>query len=158
MLTKDLFSIKRQADGTFSDDDLARILQDATDHVAGAYRARGITPSLRVIEMLGIEQARAWGVCTMNEFREFLGLKKFTKFSEWSSDKSVAAAAEQLYGHIDNLELYPGIQAEDTMKLGPGSGICCGYTMTRAILGDAVALVRGDRFYTTDYTRTSPLR
>ena len=25
--------------------------------------------------------------------------------------------------------------------------------MTRAILGDAVALVRGDRFYTTDYTR-----
>ena len=39
------------------------------------------------------------------------------------------------------------------MPLGPGSGICCGYTMTRAILGDAVALVRGDRFYTTDYTR-----
>lgn len=43
------------------------------------------------------------------------------------------------------------------MPLGPGSGICCGYTMTRAILGDAVALVRGDRFYTTDYTRMSLL-
>lgn len=41
------------------------------------------------------------------------------------------------------------------MPLGPGSGICCGYTTTRAILGDAVALVRGDRFYTTDYTRES---
>lgn len=63
------------------------------------------------------------------------------------------SAARQLYGHIDNLELYPGLQAEDCMPLGPGSGICCGYTMTRAILGDAVALVRGDRFYTTDYTR-----
>ena len=43
------------------------------------------------------------------------------------------------------------------MPLGPGSGICCGYTMTRAILGDAVALVRGDRFYTTDYTRASSI-
>ena len=63
-------------------------------------------------------------------------------------------AARQLYGHIDNLELYPGLQAEDCMPQGPGSGICCGYTMTRAILGDAIALVRGDRFYTTDYTRT----
>lgn len=39
------------------------------------------------------------------------------------------------------------------MKLGPGSGLCCGYTMTRAILSDAICLVRGDRFYTTDYTR-----
>ena len=61
-------------------------------------------------------------------------------------------AARQLYGHIDNLELYVGLQAEDCMPLGPGSGICCGYTMTRAILGDAVALVRGDRFYTTAFT------
>ena len=29
------------------------------------------------------------------------------------------------------------------MELGPASGLCCGYTMTRAILGDAIALVRG---------------
>jgi linoleate 10R-lipoxygenase len=28
--------------------------------------------------------------------------------------------------------------------------------MTRAILSDAITLVRGDRFYTTDYTRTLP--
>ena len=26
------------------------------------------------------------------------------------------------------------------------------YTLTRAILGDAIGLVRGDRFYTVDYT------
>lgn len=26
--------------------------------------------------------------------------------------------------------------------------------MTRAVLGDAIALVRGDRFYTTDFTRS----
>lgn len=130
----------------------------------------------RVVEIMSIEQDRQWGVCTMNEFRAFLGLKKFGDFEEWNSDPAIAVrpslllchsswrmwhhvdayeqnAARQLYGHIDNLELYPGIQAEDCMPLGPGSGICCGYTMTRAILGDAVALVRGDRFYTTDYTR-----
>lgn len=30
-----------------------------------------------------------------------------------------------------------------------GAGLCPGYTMSRAILSDAVALVRGDRFFTT---------
>ena len=34
----------------------------------------------------------------------------------------------------------------------PGSGLCAGFTTTRAILSDALALVRGDRFYTVDYT------
>ncbi|KDN34439.1 hypothetical protein RSAG8_12471, partial [Rhizoctonia solani AG-8 WAC10335] len=38
------------------------------------------------------------------------------------------------------------------MLLGAGSGLCAGYTMTRAILSDAIALVRGDRFFTTDFT------
>lgn len=91
----------------------------------------------------------------MNEFREFLGLKPFSSFKEWNSDDDIARTAELLYGHIDNLELYPGLQAEEIIPLGRGSGLCCGFTMTRAILGDAIALVRGDRFYTADYTRTS---
>ncbi|KAI0732597.1 heme peroxidase [Fomitopsis betulina] len=145
-------SLKRQDDGTFNDDDLANLLHDSTEKVAGAYRARGTPACLRIIEILGIEQARKWGVCTMNEFRVFLGLKRFSSFEEWSTAPGIAAAARQLYGHIDNLELYPGLQAEDCMPLGPGSGICCGYTMTRAILADAINLVRGDRFFTTDYT------
>ncbi|SJL08734.1 related to Psi-producing oxygenase A [Armillaria ostoyae] len=144
--------MERQADGSFKDDDLARILQDATDKAAGAYRARGTPAALRTIEILGIEQGRLWGCCTMNEFREFLGLARFKSFSEWSTNPEIAQTAELLYGHIDNLELYPGLQAEDCMALGPGSGICCGYTMTRAILADAIALVRGDRYYTTDFT------
>lgn len=30
---------------------------------------------MRLHEIMGIEQNRKWGVCTMNEFRKFLGLK-----------------------------------------------------------------------------------
>ncbi|KAI0094227.1 heme peroxidase [Irpex rosettiformis] len=150
--TRKFGGLERGPDGAFSDDDIARVLQDATSSPAAAYRAQGTPSVLRIVEIMSILQARSWGVCTMNEFRAYLGLKKFEKFEDWSSNPEVAAAARRLYGHIDNLELYPGLQAEDCMPLGPGSGICCGYTMTRAILGDAVALVRGDRFYTTDYT------
>jgi linoleate 8R-lipoxygenase / 9,12-octadecadienoate 8-hydroperoxide 8R-isomerase len=35
--------------------------------------------------------------------------------------------------------------------MAPGSGLCPSYTVSRAVLSDAVALVRGDRFYTIDY-------
>lgn len=71
----------------------------------------------------------------MNEFRKFLGLKQFETFEEWNPDPSVAVrylllvlsrkvvadvlmwwhrqnAARQLYGHINNLELYVGLQGE----------------------------------------------
>ncbi|KAL4246560.1 hypothetical protein ABKN59_008750 [Abortiporus biennis] len=150
--TRTFAGLKRGPDGSFSDDDIARILQDATESTAGTYRARGTPASLRVVEIMAMQQARKWGVCTMNEFRKFLKLKTFDTFEEWNSDPAIANAARQLYGHIDNLELYPGLQAEEIIPLGNGSGICCGYTMTRAILGDAIALVRGDRFFTTDYT------
>lgn len=37
----------------------------------------------------------------------------------------------------------------------PGAGLCPGYTISRGILADAVALTRGDRFLTFDFTRAS---
>ena len=80
----------------------------------------------------------------------------YTSFLEWNPDKDIASAAEKLYGDIENLELYVGLQAEEAKAPGPGAGLCPGYTLSRAILSDAVCLVRGDRFMTTELTRTFP--
>ncbi|GLB41915.1 putative animal haem peroxidase [Lyophyllum shimeji] len=144
--------LERQADHTFKDEDLAKILQDATEHPAAAFRARGTPAIMRLHEIMGIEQNRAWGVCSMNDFRKYLGLKPFKSFLEWNSDKEIADAAEKLYGHIDNLELYVGLQAEEAKPVMEGAGLCPGYTISRAILSDAISLTRGDRFFTHDYT------
>lgn len=46
-----------------------------------------------------------------------------------------------------------GLQAEEAKKPMPGAGLCPGYTISRAILSDAVCLTRGDRFLTTEFTR-----
>jgi hypothetical protein len=71
-----------------------------------------------------------------------------------SRAKSIKVDA--LYGHPDNIELYVGVQAEEAKKpFYPGSGLCPGFTISAAILSDAVALVRGDRFYTVDYSPAS---
>ncbi|KAG8950753.1 hypothetical protein FRC04_007172 [Tulasnella sp. 424] len=138
--------------GKFKDADLAKILQDATEHPACAFGARGTPHVMRIIEWMAIEQNRAWGTCTLNAFRSFLGLRPYKTFEEWNPIPEVAEAARRLYGHPDNLELYPGLQAEEAKPVIPGAGLCASYTMTRAILADAVALVRGDRFLTTDFT------
>ncbi|KAJ3806797.1 heme peroxidase, partial [Lentinula lateritia] len=144
--------LKRDGGGSFSDADIVKILQDSTSYRAGAFRARGIPDVLRVIEILGIEQARGWGACSLNEFRKFIGLKPYKSFKEWNNDDSVAKAAEVLYKDIDNLELHVGMQAEQAKVPGPGAGLCPGYTISRSILADAVCLTRGDRFLTVDFT------
>jgi hypothetical protein len=59
-------SLTRGPDGKFADEDIAKILMDATEHPAGQYRARGTPGVLRVVEIMGIEQGRKWGVCTVS--------------------------------------------------------------------------------------------
>ena len=71
---------------------------------------------------------------------------------EWNKDEEIAAAAEKLYGDIDHLELYTGLQAEAIKPVVKGAGLCPGFTISRAILADAVALIRGDRLFTADFT------
>ncbi|KAG2004633.1 heme peroxidase [Coprinopsis cinerea AmutBmut pab1-1] len=144
--------LKRGADGRFSDDDLARIIQNSTEYRAGAFKARGIPEALRFIEVMGIRQARTWGVCSLNEFRRFMGLKPYADFKQWNPDPKIYNAAQALYRDIENLELHVGLQAEETKEPGEGAGLCPGYTISRAILADAVCLTRGDRFFTVDYT------
>jgi hypothetical protein len=57
--------------------------------------------------------------------------------------------------NFEDIDIPPqvGLQAEETKKAGPGAGLCPGYTISRAILADAVCLSRGDRFLTTEFTR-----
>ncbi|KAF8603914.1 heme peroxidase [Ceratobasidium sp. AG-I] len=144
--------MKRGPDGRFDDAELASTLQNATAQIASAFKARGTPPVLRVVEILGIMSSRKWGVCSLNEFRKFMGLKPYDSFSEWNSDPEIATAAMRLYKHPDNIELYAGLQAEEAKPVVDGAGLCPGYTISRAILSDAICLTRGDRYLTTDWT------
>lgn len=141
--------MKRTKSGSFKDADLVEIISDSTEDVACAFGPRQVPQIMKLIEVLGMEQARNWNVATLNEFRKFFQLEPHKEFSDITRDPEVAKSLETLYTHPDYVELYPGIVAEDgKIPLEPGSGLCPGYTISRAILADAVALTRGDRFYT----------
>ena len=146
-------TMKRQSDGTLPDDDLVSIWTDSVRDVAGAFGANKVPKMLRSVEILGIIQARKWNVATLNEFRAHFNLKKHETFEEINPDPEVAEQLKHLYEHPDYVELYPGLVVEEAKKpIKGGSGLCPSYTVSRAVLSDAVALVRGDRFYTVDYT------
>jgi hypothetical protein len=53
--------------------------------------------------MLGIVQARQWGVCTLNEFRQYLGLRKFKSFEEWNKDEGVVVGRSFL--HVSKIQM-----------------------------------------------------
>lgn len=146
-------NLHRNADGTFPDDDLVKIFEESVEDVAGAFGASNVPEIFRGVEVMGIKQARSWNLATLNEFRSFFSLEPYNSFEEINSDPYIVDQLKRFYDHPDLVELYPGIIVEDAKKpMAPGSGLCTNYTISRAVLSDAVSLVRGDRFYTVDYT------
>jgi hypothetical protein len=143
---------KRGADGRFNDDELIDALATAIEQPGGAFGGRNVPRIMKPVEMLGIMRGRKWNLAGLNEFRKHFGLKGYETFEDINSDPAIADALRNLYQHPDNVELYPGIVAEEAKTpMVPGVGIAPTYTISRVVLSDAVALVRGDRFYTIDY-------
>ncbi|KAL3419627.1 linoleate diol synthase [Phlyctema vagabunda] len=146
-------NLKRKENGSFDDAELNKIVTESTEDIAGAFGARNTPNIMKVIERLGIQQGRDWNMASLNEFRKFFKLKPHAKFTDINPDPDVAKSLEVLYDHPDFVELYPGLMAESAKEpMAPGSGLCPGFTISQTILSDAVTLVRGDRFYTVDYT------
>lgn len=145
--------VKRSEDGTLDDDALVKILEESIEDVAGSFGANRVPNCLKSIEVLGILQSRSWNMATLNEFRSFMGLTRHATFEDINPDPIVANKLQGFYGSPDAVELYPGLMAEKPKPpMTPGSGLCVNYTTSKAILSDAVSLIRGDRFYTIDYT------
>ena len=51
---------------------------------------------------------------------------------EWNPNPEIADAAEKLYGDIENLELYVGLQAEEAKPVVDGAGLCPGLRLSPA--------------------------
>jgi hypothetical protein len=151
--TRPFANLPRNSDMTFSEDCLVKVWTESVEDVAGSFGANRVPDILKPIEVLGMMQARYWHLATLNEFRSYFGLTKHKTFEDINPDPEVASKLRQLYETPDAVEFYPGLVAEKPKPpMAPGSGLCVNFTTSRAILSDAVNLVRGDRFYTVDYT------
>ncbi|MCJ1465542.1 hypothetical protein MMC07_004160 [Pseudocyphellaria aurata] len=148
------YKFRRDASGKFDDAELvAEMIQVIEDPIC-QFGGQNVPKIFKAIEILGILQARKWEVATLNEFRDFFGLKRHERFEDINEDKGITNALRDLYDDPDMVELYPGLLCEGKGRcLDPGtSGPNNGSTaLWSGIFNDAVTLVRSDRFYTVDW-------
>ncbi len=91
---------------------------------------------------LNIQRGRDHGLADYNSTRAAYGLKQLTSFDQITSDPVLAGKLKDLYGSINNVDLWVGGLAEDHVK-----GSSLGPTF-QAILADQFERLRdGDRFW-----------
>ena len=126
--------VQQQADSKIVDD-LRNLL--FTGAPSGGPVANGTD-----LAALNIQRGRDHGLANYNEIRTALGLSTVNDFSEISSDPEVVAALEELYGDVDNIDLWVGMLSEDNL---PNASIG---ELNEAILADQFERLRdGDRFW-----------
>jgi Animal haem peroxidase len=113
--------LQRGKDGRFNDAEMVKIMKESMEDPAGLFGARMVPKALRVIEILGILQARKWQLASLNEMRDFFKLKRHESFEEVNPDPQIADLLRKIYDHPDMVEMYPGMFLEDAKpRLDPG--------------------------------------
>jgi prostaglandin-endoperoxide synthase 2 len=79
------------------------------------------TPNFLIpTELASIRLGRAAKLRSYNDYRELCKYPRVTDFNQISSDENVQKELQRLYKHVDNVELYVGLYAED---LRPNSAL-----------------------------------
>lgn len=161
--------LNRDQQGRFNDAELVKVMKESMEDPAGIFGPRMVPKALRVIEIIGIIQSRRYQLGSLNEARDLFKLKRHETFEDMNPNNDIADLLRKLYDDPDMVEMYPGLFLEDAKprmdpgmrdaprgsysstladRCDPGHGACISYTAGRAILSDAVSLVRSDRFLT----------
>jgi len=95
---------------------LAVCFEDASGQRAGRVGLFNSPPEVWDAEVASIKQARAVGLQPYNEYRHFARFPRAKRFEDVSSDPRVQQRLRDVYGHVDAIEFYPGLFAEDVRR------------------------------------------
>jgi len=114
-----------------------QIVDDVRNFLFGPPGAGGFD-----LASLNIQRGRDHGLPDYNQTRSDLGLEPVSRFADITSDPEVQAALEQVYGDVDNIDVWVGGLAEDHV---PGSSVG---KLLQTVLVDQFERIRdGDRFW-----------
>ena len=91
---------------------------------------------------IDILRERDLGIATLNQTRSAIGLAPYTAFSQITANATVAGELRQVYGSVDQIDLFVGGLAEDA---APGAMV--GPTFQAVIAGQFEKLRDGDRLF-----------
>lgn len=102
---------------------------------------------------LNIQRGRDHGLEDLNGTRRSYGLKPYRYFHEITSDREVADTLEELYGDINDVDLWVGGLAEDHVR-----GAMLGETFRTVLRDQFLRLRNGDRYFYLDHFTGNELR
>lgn len=92
---------------------LAEVLQSYSKQEVGAVRLFNTPAFLLPVEKMSIELGRQAQLASYNDYRELFKFPRLTDFRQMTDDQYIIQNLEKLYGHIDNVEFYVGLFAEE---------------------------------------------
>ena len=92
---------------------LGTLLEDASSQPAGRIGLFNTPESLLEVEQKSIELGRLAQLASYNDYRALCKFPRVTSFDQISGDARVQEGLKDVYGHVDRIEFYPGIFAED---------------------------------------------
>lgn len=119
------------------DSDIGTLLQETSAQAASKIGLFN-TPDFLIepAEVPTIELSRKVQLASYNDYREAYQFPRVTQFDQITGNPQTQALLQQLYGDVDNIELYVGLFAEDT----PSNSLL-GPLATRVIAVDALTHV-----------------
>lgn len=113
------------------------VVDDVRSFLFGAPGAGGLD-----LVSLNIQRGRDHGLPDYNDLREAVGLERVTSFDEITSDATVAARLEALYGDVDSIDAWVGGLAEDAVDGG-----VLGELFATVVIDQFTRLRDGDRLW-----------
>jgi prostaglandin-endoperoxide synthase 2 len=94
---------------------LGRFMGDVSAQPAGRIGLFNTDPFLvAVADKASIEQGRAAGVASYNDYRKLCGRPPFANFEEFSSERRIQEGLAAVYDSADDVEFYVGLFAEES--------------------------------------------
>lgn len=140
------------------DNEMAQGLRQSIQGIASAFSTNRVPVAFRDSQIETLTRVRERQLPSLNEFRQMRGLPTYKKMEDINSSPLVTAKLRSLYSHPEEIELYPGVVAEQpapktaSTEGAVGKGLWTGSTVAHAVLRDTVALIRDDPFYTDEWS------
>eukprot|EP00927_Polykrikos_kofoidii_P082111 TRINITY_DN8073_c0_g3_i1.p1 TRINITY_DN8073_c0_g3~~TRINITY_DN8073_c0_g3_i1.p1 ORF type:complete len:548 (+),score=67.82 TRINITY_DN8073_c0_g3_i1:123-1646(+) len=91
---------------------LGQLFEDASQQHATKLGLFNTDAALRFVEIASISSCRAGNLRPYNEYREMIGMKRFTEFDQINTDPEVVKALKSVYKSVDDIEFYVGLFSE----------------------------------------------
>ncbi|MEO6809567.1 MAG: peroxidase family protein, partial [Isosphaeraceae bacterium] len=98
------------------DHGLGAVLEAASAQTAGRIGLFNTPVSLLDVEVASVKQGRLAQLASYNDYRALCQFPRVTSFDQISGDPQVQAGLKNVYGHVDRIEFYPGLFAEDVRE------------------------------------------